>query len=86
MIFRTNLVVINNTLRWINLHVYKILIQAVQSQTLTMQVYNTTSNTLFVLTIFKHTKIETLVLIFEPCLYMYVQHIVLFWVYQISNM
>lgn len=66
--------------------IYKKLIQAVQSQTLTMQVYNTTSNTLFVLTIFKHTKIETLVLIFEPCLYMYVQHIVLFWVYQISNM
>lgn len=66
--------------------IYKKLIQAVQSQTLTMQVYNTTSNTLFVLTIFKPTKIETLVLIFEPCLYMYVQHIVLFWVYQISNM
>lgn len=86
MIFRTNLVVINNTLRWINTCIYKKLIQAVQSQTLTMQVYNTTSNTLFVLTIFKHTKIETLVLIFEPCLYMYVQHIVLFWVYQISNM
>lgn len=65
--------------------IYKKLIQAVQSQTLTMQVYNTTSNTLFVLTIFKHTKIETLVLIFEPCLYMYVQHIVLFWVYQICK-
>lgn len=67
--------------------IYKKLIQAVQSQTLTMQVYNNTSNTLFVLTIFKHTKIETLVLIFEPCLYMYmyVQHIVLFWVYQICK-
>lgn len=67
--------------------IYKKLIQADQSQTLTMQVYNTTSNTLFVLTIFKHTKIETLVLIFEPCLYMYmyVQHIVLFWVYQICK-
>lgn len=67
--------------------IYKKLIQAVQSQTLTMQVYNTTSNTLFVLTIFKHTKIETLVLIFEPCLYMYmyVQHIVLFWEYQICK-
>lgn len=67
--------------------IYKKLIQVVQSQTLTMQVYNTTSNTLFVLTIFKHTKIETLVLIFEPCLYMYmyVQHIVLFWVYQICK-
>lgn len=69
------------------MHTYMyVQIQAVQSQTLTMQVYNTTSNTLFVLTIFKHTKIETLVLIFEPCLYMYVQHIVLFWIYQISNM
>lgn len=69
------------------MHTYMyVQIQAVQSQTLTMQVYNTTSNTLFVFTIFKHTKIETLVLIFEPCLYMYVQHIVLFWVYQISNM
>lgn len=68
------------------MHTYMyVQIQAVQSQTLTMQVYNTTSNTLFVLTIFKHTKIETLVLIFEPFLYMYVQHIVLFWVYQISN-
>lgn len=70
------------------MHTYMyVQIQAVQSQTLTMQVYNTTSNTLFVLTIFKHTKIETLVLIFEPCLYlyMYVQHIVLFWVYQICK-
>lgn len=68
------------------MHTYMyVQIQAVQSQTLTMQVYNTTSNTLFVFTIFKHTKIETLVLIFEPCLYMYVQHIVLFWVYQICK-
>lgn len=68
------------------MHTYMyVQIQVVQSQTLTMQVYNTTSNTLFVLTIFKHTKIETLVLIFEPCLYMYVQHIVLFWVYQICK-
>lgn len=68
------------------MHTYMyVQIQAVQSQTLTMQVYNTTSNTLFVLTIFKHTKIETLVLIFEPFLYMYVQHIVLFWVYQICK-